>query len=139
MSTDFGKRVVQARKHARLTQVQLAQAVGVAQSTIGEAEKKGFGSSYTPQIAAACGVSPHWLATGDGPMVLEPGQAAPAGPKRSAHAMLLAECFDMLTDPTARHLAYNAATAAILQFLPERETPPTAGRKAAARAKKQPA
>lgn len=129
--------MVAARKHARLTQVQLAKAVGVSQSSIGEAEKKGLGSSYTPQIAVVCGVDAHWLATGEGQMVPDATQPMPGGPRLSAHALLLAECFDMLKDSQARHLAYNAATAAILEFLPGRETQPTAEQTPVARARKQ--
>lgn len=36
----------------------------MAQSTLAELERTGQGSSKTLQIAAACGVSPEWLATG---------------------------------------------------------------------------
>lgn len=73
MSTDFGKRLKTARKHAGFTQVQLAQAVGLGQSTLAGLEKEGFGSSHVATIAAACGVSPIWLATGEGPMLPETG------------------------------------------------------------------
>lgn len=69
MSTDFGKRLVQARLHAGLTQGELAKLAGMAQSTLASAENRGFGSRKTPQLAAACGVNPHWLATGDGEML----------------------------------------------------------------------
>lgn len=76
MSTDFGKRLKTARKHAGLIQAQLAKAVGIGQSTVAELEKEGFGSSHVATIAAACGVSPIWLATGEGPML--PGAVATA-------------------------------------------------------------
>ncbi|MEH3087416.1 MAG: LexA family transcriptional regulator [Xylophilus ampelinus] len=65
----FGHRLLQARKHARLTQVQLARAVGMAQGTLAEAEKTASGSSYTAQLAAATGVRPAWLASGEGDML----------------------------------------------------------------------
>lgn len=67
--TPFGERLYQARKHAKLTQPQLAGKVGLSQSTIGELEWKGEGSSRTAQIATACGVRAEWLATGAGPML----------------------------------------------------------------------
>lgn len=67
MATDFGNRLKQARKLAGLTQVQLAKAVGVAQSTIAELERQGYGSAFTPQIAKELKVSATWLASGDGP------------------------------------------------------------------------
>lgn len=66
--TEYGRRLVGARKHAKLTQVQLAKAVGMSQGALGEAETSGQGSSFTPQIAAVCGISAKWLATGEGPM-----------------------------------------------------------------------
>lgn len=52
-----------------MTQMQLADGIGVAQSTIGAAERHGEGSRYTTQIAAFLRVSPTWLATGQGGML----------------------------------------------------------------------
>lgn len=68
MSTDFGNRLKSARKHAGLTQAQLAKKVGIGQSTLAELEKAGQGSSHAPAIANACRVSALWLATGSGLM-----------------------------------------------------------------------
>ncbi|MGI4776921.1 MAG: helix-turn-helix domain-containing protein [Janthinobacterium lividum] len=67
--SEYGARVVAARKHANLTQVQLAKRLGISQSTLAESETTAQGSSYTPQVAVACGVSPVWLATGKGSMI----------------------------------------------------------------------
>lgn len=67
--TPFGQRIYEARKHAGLTQTQLANACGLAQSTLGELEVKGDSSMRTVQIAEACGVRAQWLADGSGPMV----------------------------------------------------------------------
>ncbi|MET3371992.1 transcriptional regulator with XRE-family HTH domain [Variovorax boronicumulans] len=67
--TEFGSRVIQARKHAELTQHGLSAATGIKQSTIAEMEVSGQSSLMTPQIARACGVDAYWLATGEGPMV----------------------------------------------------------------------
>lgn len=69
MNTDFGKRLREARKHAGLTQQQLAKKVGIGQSTIAELEKTGQGSSHVPAIAAQLRVSPLWLAKGTGEML----------------------------------------------------------------------
>jgi SOS-response transcriptional repressor LexA len=69
MSTDFGKRLKAARAHAQLSQEQLAKRIGMAQSTLAAAESTGHGSRKTPQLAAACGVNAHWLATGEGGML----------------------------------------------------------------------
>ncbi len=64
--SEFGTRLRQARQDAGLTQAELAKAAGMPLSTLAEAETKGQGSTYTPQLAAACRVSPGWLATGEG-------------------------------------------------------------------------
>lgn len=75
--TAFGERLFAARSHAKLSQPQLAKAVGMAQSTIGELEYIGTGSSKTAQIAQACGVNPQWLAEGVGPMLEGPSSLSP--------------------------------------------------------------
>lgn len=77
MSTDFGARLKAARKHAGLTQQQLAKAVGMGQSTLAQLEREGFGSSFVVALAKSCGVSAQWLASGDGPMVVVNVDTAP--------------------------------------------------------------
>lgn len=69
--TEFGSRVIQARKHAKLTQHGLSAATGIKQSTIAEMEVSGQSSLMTPQIAKACGVDAYWLATGEGAMLIK--------------------------------------------------------------------
>jgi DNA-binding XRE family transcriptional regulator len=69
--SDYGARLLLARQHAGLTQTQLAKAVGMGQSALGEAEMTGQGSAYTPQLAKQCGVDAGWLATGEGEMLSE--------------------------------------------------------------------
>jgi transcriptional regulator with XRE-family HTH domain len=70
MATEFGNRLKEARKHAKLTQKELAEKAGLSsQGTIAELESKGSGSAYTSQIAIACKVNPNWLATGSGEML----------------------------------------------------------------------
>jgi phage repressor protein C with HTH and peptisase S24 domain len=66
--TDFGERLYRARTQAKLTQIELAGKVGMAQATLGEAEYTAQGSSYTAQLAQATGVRAEWLASGSGPM-----------------------------------------------------------------------
>lgn len=68
MTSEFGKRLKEARRNAGLTQAQLAKKVGIGQSTVAELERTASGSSHVASIAAACNVSPMWLASGDGPM-----------------------------------------------------------------------
>ena len=67
--TNFGERLFKARKHAGLTQVELAKLAGIAQSTMTEAETTANGSTKVMQLAKATGVNPDWLATGKGEML----------------------------------------------------------------------
>ena len=78
MATDFGARVARSRKHAGLTQKQLAPMVGMSQSNLSELEAVAFESGKTAQIARQCGVNAYWLATGEGSMLdLAPVAAVP--------------------------------------------------------------
>ncbi|MBU4610348.1 helix-turn-helix transcriptional regulator [Achromobacter sp. GG226] len=61
-------RLVRARQDARLTQVELARSVGVAQSVVSRIEAGDTQrSKYLIPIAQTLGVSPEWLAQGVGP------------------------------------------------------------------------
>lgn len=73
--SDYGARLFKARSHARLTQIALAKAAGMSQSALVTAESSGQGSTFTSQLAAACGVRSEWLATGEGTMLI--GDHAP--------------------------------------------------------------
>lgn len=66
--TEFGKRVLRARKWAGMTQQDLADAIGCRQSNIAEAEHRADASMLTVAIARATGTCPDWLATGQGEM-----------------------------------------------------------------------
>lgn len=68
MNTEFGTRLREARKAAKMTQATLAKKVGIGQSTVAELEKTGNGSSHVPAIAVVLGCSALWLATGEGAM-----------------------------------------------------------------------
>lgn len=72
MTTEFGKRLKEARKAAKLTQVQLSKAAGIGQSTLAELEKTGYGSARVANLAEACGVSVMWLSDGTGEMKAAP-------------------------------------------------------------------
>jgi transcriptional regulator with XRE-family HTH domain len=82
---DRGNRVRQARRHAKLSQQQLAARVGVHRSAVAQWEMAG-GSHPTVEnlarIAATTSVHFEWLATGRGQMKyasnLLPGEDAPA-------------------------------------------------------------
>ncbi len=62
-------RIKQARKHAGLTQRELADAVGVSQPVISQLEKgDNLQSVHLLKIAVACSVNAAWLADGEGEM-----------------------------------------------------------------------
>lgn len=71
MTGDVGLRLKRARKLRGLSQVQLAKAAGVGQSSVSEVET---GESKSPRgtnlvtLAQILKISPHWLATGKGQM-----------------------------------------------------------------------
>ncbi|SEJ50258.1 helix-turn-helix transcriptional regulator [Pseudomonas sp. NFR16] len=66
---NLSERIKAARKHAGLTQKQLAFKVGIAQTAISQLESgKTLRSTYLFNIAEACDVSGGWLATGSGNM-----------------------------------------------------------------------
>ena len=62
-------RIKAARKHANLTQLELARKVGVSQPVISQLEKgENLQSVHLVKIASACTVRAEWLATGEGEM-----------------------------------------------------------------------
>lgn len=79
MVMEYKDRIKAARKHAKLTQAALADAVGIKQASISELETgKSQSSTFNATIAKACGVDPVWLETGRGQMLpsdsnIEPG------------------------------------------------------------------
>jgi transcriptional regulator with XRE-family HTH domain len=84
--TEYGARLYASRKHAKLTQTAIAKAVGMSQSAYAEAESTGLSSTFTAQLAAACGVNPNWLATGEGTMLANREAARPEA-DQVAHAL----------------------------------------------------
>jgi len=67
---NLSQRVKAARKHAGLTQRELAKAARVEQPLISQLETgKTLKSAHIAQIAKACRVSAIWLASGEGEMV----------------------------------------------------------------------
>ena len=94
MRSEFGTRLLTARKFANLTQDQLCAKTGMAQSNLGRLEKTGQGSSFTPAIAEACKVNIQWLAYGKGDMQ-SPDAPIYSGP--SERASNIAFMFDKLS------------------------------------------
>lgn len=101
MSTEFGKRLKAARKHAKLTQKELAPLTGMSQSNLSDLENTAHGSSFTVQIAEACDVNPHWLATGEGEMLDQPTALGYSGVPRVEHpkapSFSMADLVDLLS------------------------------------------
>lgn len=100
MPTDFGRRLKAARKHAKLTQKALAPLTGMSQSNLSDLENTAGGSSFTVQIAAACRVNAHWLATGEGDMLA----GVTAQESLSVQPPTLAEALEVLGIELAREL-----------------------------------
>ncbi|UVM53523.1 helix-turn-helix transcriptional regulator [Pseudomonas sp. B21-012] len=68
--TTLAERIKAARKHAKLTQRELASRVGVEQPVISQLETgKNQTSNHLLGIASTCGVDPMWLAKGTGEML----------------------------------------------------------------------
>lgn len=88
--TDFGARLLAARKHAKLSQKELAERAGLSQSNLSELEKSGLGSARVVAIAAACGVSARWLSAGEG------GMLDGAGAQPSARQARMASIEDLV-------------------------------------------
>jgi len=66
---EFKDRIKAARKHARITQAELAKRLGLNQTSISDLERgKSASSSFSYQIASICGVSADWLVMGMGEM-----------------------------------------------------------------------
>lgn len=74
-------RLKKARKHAKLTQVELAERAGIKQASVSEIERGLTRTSgYMVKLAQVCGVSPVWLSEGIGEMELGAESNVEAGP-----------------------------------------------------------
>lgn len=67
----IGERLKKARKHAKMTQAQLAKAINTSQGAISDLENgRNSTSTYIIQMSSAMGVNAEWLATGKGEMIV---------------------------------------------------------------------
>lgn len=65
----YAIRLERAIKHSRKTQAEIAELAGTTQQVVSGILTRGSKrSTYTAQLAKACGVSAEWLATGEGSM-----------------------------------------------------------------------
>ncbi|CAI8959912.1 Helix-turn-helix domain-containing protein [Pseudomonas soli] len=77
---EYKDRLKAARQHAKLTQGELADAIGITQTSVSDLERgKSKGTSFNARIAQACGVNALWLENGLGSMLTpaEPSNVAP--------------------------------------------------------------
>jgi SOS-response transcriptional repressor LexA len=68
---DYSDRLQLALSAANMSRKQLKEAVGVSVQAIGQVinrQSNGFAAANNSRVAKALGVSPDWLATGEGPM-----------------------------------------------------------------------
>ncbi|MDW3714107.1 helix-turn-helix domain-containing protein [Pseudomonas sp. 2023EL-01195] len=71
---NISERLKQARKHAGLTQSELAERAGITQASVSELERGlSRSSAHLVKLAMVCGVRPQWLAEGVGSMEPAPG------------------------------------------------------------------
>lgn len=69
LAMEYKDRLKAARQHAHLTQGQLAEAIGITQTSISDLERgKSKGTTFNARIAQACGVNALWLENGIGEM-----------------------------------------------------------------------
>lgn len=87
---EFKDRLKAARKHAGLNQTELASRSGMTQTSISDLERgKSQSSSFVAQIAQVCGVSPMWLASGEGSMLPQKtAEPAPGSPSEKDYALI---------------------------------------------------
>lgn len=115
---NYSERIKAARKYARLTQRELADQVGIDQTSISNLERgKSRGSSHTASIARCCNVSAFWLETGIGEMIIGPeGERATLTPYPGADTVL-AGPFNIWDSETPLH-----EFEVFLPFLVERDS-----------------
>lgn len=107
----LGARIRQRRKEFRLTQLELAQLIGVNQSTIQSLEARDTKKSeHEAALAEVLGVTLNWLRTGSGPKyppaaaVQEPAAPYSAGETLSHRQRTLIDKLLGLSERTLDHL-----------------------------------
>lgn len=102
-ATPFGERLKKAREDAGFTQEVAARRVGMSQGTLGQLEREGKGSSYTPALAALYRVDAVWLATGKGDPEVRKVDAPPVVIQQDSDSVNFQEIEDLIR-------LYGAAT-----------------------------
>nr|WP_278996050.1 helix-turn-helix transcriptional regulator [Plesiomonas shigelloides] len=85
----FSERLLRAMNEAGYTQKKLADAVGMAQSSVNKLLHGASGSRKTVEIAAVLGVIPEWLSSGKGPMRKEDPAVIVSIPERADNSFVI--------------------------------------------------
>ena len=125
MENRYQERLAKAMEQSGVTVTRLASLMGVsyqAVKQVASGKANAFNASNNVRAAKALGVNPEWLATGDGSMSgddasREVSAQGDLAQELSPSAIELGRLFDLITDRVQRAVAYNAATAAILDVL----------------------
>lgn len=112
---EFKDRLIKARKAAKRTQKQVAEAVGISQPTYSDMETgNSASSSYIVEIAAFLGVSAQWLRNGEGLMqpgpenaVSEPAKIYKSPPLTENHKKALKIIDGLTPDETKTWLTFG--------------------------------
>lgn len=108
----IGQRIKASRKAAGMSQLELAQRVGLRQPTLSDLENDtSKGSGKLASIAHVLNVRSFWLETGRGPSSLDEAETLIDSLGISAEALEIAKAFDRLQIP-AQKAAIRAQLAA---------------------------
>lgn len=124
--TKYRERLAKLMAEKGVSRSELASAIGISYQGVRKVfdADGAFGSANNLRAAQFFGVSPLWLATGEGSREPESTAEVPRARSEpvSPTAMELALLFDLipLEDRVSRAQAYNAASAAILRTLESR-------------------
>lgn len=96
----FSERLKLARKHAKLSQEELALIVGCSQGAISKIERGDQEeSTLVVKFAVACGINPVWLDTGDGEMI---ASQVNLSPQMQTHLRVLQQLPDYALEEVIR-------------------------------------
>lgn len=99
----YGERLKTARDFVGISQAELAERAGGTQENISKLERgDATGSEFTVQYARACGVSPDWLATGEGDMI---GDLVVRDPRIKKAVVLMQEMPEYAVDQSIKSIA----------------------------------
>lgn len=126
MTTEYGQRLIGAMAYATISQKELREKAGIAQSTLASAMSRGSGSRYTAVFAEICGVSAAWLATGKGMMI----ETAPAMERfepigQSEMARDIATTFDLIKSVRTKAIVYSDISEMLDRVIHESSLPTT--------------